>query len=562
MIRAIRPAAVALDDASLITGWNVSPNVGYTVVLTPGSSACGALLFDADMQALIASGAGLVGTDQPVVLLPQTGTSIGMVDADLGWHMLVTTDGTEAQQTIRIGPAVDLPDEIHPIYTDDNMALARATAAINAGASYVDDVTVTCPRGFGASVGDTASVPVDGSAVVGQVESVTWSGSPDGTSETAVIRRHTAIAPDAYTPPPAPPVLADDTAETDAATATAGNVLANDTGTLTVVAVNGLSASVGQTVTGSNGGDFVINADGAWAFDPSGDFAALSGSDTATTSVSYHASNGQAEASATLTVTVSAASGGLWTPAEIVGAVWVDADTVTLNGSTIAAMADKIWGVITASQSTASAQPTLVSGGLNGTDVMQFDGADWLSFGTALGKPASYTVFVVGLFAKVDGAATYHLCGMAEASGSATKMWGRCAAYNSQSWYSFGNDALYSYGYVASAFSANSWFMQLSRYTNGQNKESIRINGTNKTVVASASNATSCSGTAYEYSIGRLGSFGNYCSSGSRLKGFVCVPSAISDADAARLEGYYAHLCGLESLLPIDHPCKSAPPTI
>ena len=353
-----------------------------------------------------------------------------------------------------------------------------------------------------------------------------------------------------------PLAVADDTGTTDAATATAGNVLDNDDEGLTVSAVNGLGSNVGQIVTGSSGGDFVVAADGSWTFDPSGDFGALVYPDTATTSVTYHASDGAAEASATLSVTVSAIAETLWTPAQIAGAVWIDANHVALNGSTISTATDKNAGTIAASQGTAANQPTLVANVLNGEPVMQFDGGDWLSFGTALGKPVSYTVFVVGLFAKVDSAATYHLCGMADASGSAAKMWGRCAAYNSQSWYSFGNDALYSYGYVASAFSANSWFMQLSRYTNGQNKESIRINGTNKTVVASASNATSCSGTAYEYSIGRLGSFGNYCSSGSRLKGFICVPSAISDADAERLEGYYAHLCGLTSLLPSDHPYK------
>lgn len=186
MIRAIRPSAMALDNADLISGWNVSPNVGYTVVLTPGATACGVLLFDADMTAPVASGAGLVGTDQPVTLLPQTGQTIGMVDADLGWHMRVTTTGTESQRTIRIGPAVDLPDEIHPVYSTDNLALVRATAAINGAAHYVDDVAVACPRGLGAGIGDVVSVPVDGVAVVGQVESVTWTATPDGTTEQAV----------------------------------------------------------------------------------------------------------------------------------------------------------------------------------------------------------------------------------------------------------------------------------------------------------------------------------------------------------------------------------------
>ena len=213
MIRAIRPSAVARDDASLLTGWNIAPNVGYTVSLSATTSAVVIILSSADGSALIGSGLALVGTDQPVIITPMTGQTIGMVDADLGWHLLVTTSGTEGERTITIDPMVDLADEIHPIYTDDDMALARATAAINSGASYVDDVSVNCPLGIGGGIGAVASAPVDGVAVVGQVESVTWSGTPDGTIETAVIRRHTPIAPEAYEPPLPPPILVDDTAE-------------------------------------------------------------------------------------------------------------------------------------------------------------------------------------------------------------------------------------------------------------------------------------------------------------------------------------------------------------
>lgn len=41
MIRAIRPNAMAQDDASLVAGWNVAPNLAYTVVLLPGAASCG-----------------------------------------------------------------------------------------------------------------------------------------------------------------------------------------------------------------------------------------------------------------------------------------------------------------------------------------------------------------------------------------------------------------------------------------------------------------------------------------------------------------------------------------
>ena len=303
MIRAHRVNATAQDDARLISGWNLAPNLPYILRLLPGPASCGVLIYDAD-NALIASGAALAGTEQPCVLIPQTGQTVEMVDADLGWHLLLTTDGTESQREIRISPAVDLPDEIHPIYGDDDMALARASAAIDEAAHYRDDVTVSCPLGLGAGLVDVVSVPVDGAAIVGQVESITWTATPDGASEQAVIRRHVAIAPEAYVEL-VPPTVADDVGATDAIMPISGNVLANDEPGLTVVAVNGLSARVGVAVAGSNGGLFTITSNGEWMFNPDGAFGGLGTDDTETTSITYHASDGAAEAAGTLTVAVT-----------------------------------------------------------------------------------------------------------------------------------------------------------------------------------------------------------------------------------------------------------------
>jgi len=306
MIRGHRIAVTAQDDASLIAGWNVAPNVFYALHLLPGAVSCGVLLYD-ETGVLVASGAALVGTDQPCVLLPQTGQVVDMVDTDLGWHLLLTTTGTESQRTIRLGPAVDLPDEIHPVYGNDDLALVRATEAIDAAAHYIDDITVSCPLGLGAGLGDIPSVPVDGASVVGQAESITWTATPDGTTEQAVIRRHVAIAPEAFAEP-VPPTVADDAGVATHLTGTSGNVLTNDDDGLTVTAVNGLSGNVGVTVDGDNGGSFTININGSWAFDPGGDFDLLTGSETANTSVTYHASDGISEAMASLTVTISHAN--------------------------------------------------------------------------------------------------------------------------------------------------------------------------------------------------------------------------------------------------------------
>lgn len=303
MIRAHRISATAQDDPSLVSAWNVAPNIAYDLRLLPGTISCGVLLYNADGQ-LVASGAALTGTGQPCILIPQTGQTIGMIDAELGWHLLLTTTGEEAQRTIRINPSVDLPDEIHPIYADDDLALARATARIDSSAHYIDDVTVSCPLGLGAGLGDVASVPVDGAAMVGQVESVMWAGKPNGAQEQAVMRRHVAIAPAAFVEI-VPPVVTDDAGATTNIAPISGNVLANDAIGLTVAAVNGLSSNVGVVVDGDNGGVFVIASDGAWTFDPEADFASLGQAETQTTAATYHASDGVAESMGTLSVVVS-----------------------------------------------------------------------------------------------------------------------------------------------------------------------------------------------------------------------------------------------------------------
>jgi len=306
VIRAHRVNAAAQDDTIMIEGWNIAPNIEYILRLFPGSASCGVLLYDT-ADVLVATGAALVGTGQPCILTPRSDQTINMLDAELGWHLLLTTTGTESQRTIRVNPSVDLPDEIHPIYGDDDIALARATAAIDAAAHYIDDVTVTCPIGLGAGLGDVASVPVDGAAVIGQVESTTWTGTPDGITEQAVIRRHVAIAPEAFVEP-ALPIVEDDTGAATHLAGSSGNVLTNDAAGLVVVAVNWLAANVGVATDGDNGGSFIVNSDGTWIFDPDGDFDLLSSSETADTSVTYYASDGAAEAMATLTVTVSRAN--------------------------------------------------------------------------------------------------------------------------------------------------------------------------------------------------------------------------------------------------------------
>ncbi len=185
MIRAHRLNATAQDDSSPIVGWNIAPNIAYSVTLVPEQLQCGVVLYT-ETGGYVGSGLVTHGIAQPCVLTPSS-SPIDMVDAALGWHLLLTTNSSMLTRVMRISPAVDLPDEIHPVYADDDLAIVRATAGIDEAAHYIDDVDVSCPLGLGAWLGDVVSVPGDGVAVVGQVESTTWTAMPNETNEKAVI---------------------------------------------------------------------------------------------------------------------------------------------------------------------------------------------------------------------------------------------------------------------------------------------------------------------------------------------------------------------------------------
>lgn len=191
MIRAIRISTMCTPACSLLAGYNIVPASDYFLALAPGSTACGVLLFNADQSELLASGAALAGVRQPVVLVP-VGPQIGMVDVELGWHLLISSTGTEPAQVIRLS-AVDLPDEIHPIYIDDELGLARATALIDEHTYYADDVRIMAPLLAQIAPGDMAAANWNGQTLAGQVDSQGFEATPDGCADIVTLRRLTPI---------------------------------------------------------------------------------------------------------------------------------------------------------------------------------------------------------------------------------------------------------------------------------------------------------------------------------------------------------------------------------
>ena len=102
---------------------------------------------------------------------------------------------------------------------------------------------------------------------------------------------------------------------------------------LTITEVGGDTSSVGKATDGSNGGSFTIDSNGAWRFDPDGDFGDLAAGVTKTTSVEYTASDGSLTDTATLTVTVTGANDGL-TANDDAGTTTENTDLTVADGAT------------------------------------------------------------------------------------------------------------------------------------------------------------------------------------------------------------------------------------
>ena len=118
------------------------------------------------------------------------------------------------------------------------------------------------------------------------------------------------------------PTAVSDFAETDEDTVVSGNVI---TGTLPdgdgadqdpdmpvppvpllVSGVNGEAISQDSiTVAGSNGGQFTINSNGNYSFNPVGFFDVLTNGESVTTSIQYTVTDGEFESTATLTIAVA-----------------------------------------------------------------------------------------------------------------------------------------------------------------------------------------------------------------------------------------------------------------
>ena len=166
------------------------------------------------------------------------------------------------------------------------------------------------------------------------------------------------------------PVAADDAGATDEDTATAGNVITNDSDvdgdTLSVSEVNGNAASVGNQITLASGALVTVNADGTYSYDPNGQFEALAVGITATDTFTYTVSDGNGGSdTATVTITLTGVNDA---PVAADDAGATDEDTATA-GNVITNDSDVDGDTLTVSEVNGNAasvgnQITLASGAL------------------------------------------------------------------------------------------------------------------------------------------------------------------------------------------------------
>lgn len=257
--------------------------------------------------------------------------------------------------------------------------------------------------------------------------------------------------------------------------------------------------------------------------------------------------------------------GMLWTPAEITSALWLDAadaNTITLVSSAVSQWADKSGNSRHATQGASGARPMVAASAINGKDALVFDGLDdFLTLGTALGRPSSYTVFSVSKIAKALSNVQAVIASI-DSGGNSRNSCMTIANDGGATFWQYGyNGSKYRWGYVASGFTLDTVAMHCLVHADGTQDESVYRNGNLLVNGSLDGTATVNAGTAYAASIGRFGAFNGWYFGGN-IAEIVVILSAMPIGDRQKVEGYLAHKWGVVSSLPSDHPYKSAAPTL
>ena len=221
------------------------------------------------------------GTDTATLLITINGTN----DAPVAIGTIPDRSGVDANSIpdVPVAGFFGDPDAVETLTFSDNgtlppgITIDPATGVISG--AYDNDASVNSSYTVVITATDTAGATTS--------QTFTWSVANPG------------------------PVAVNDNAQTDQNTPIDFGVIApNDSDpdgdVLTIQSINGDVANIGKPITGTNGGQFIVNSDGTASFDPAGDFTSLNVGDSVSSEITYTITDSQGGTStATVTVVVN-----------------------------------------------------------------------------------------------------------------------------------------------------------------------------------------------------------------------------------------------------------------
>ncbi|MFK7849884.1 MAG: DUF6288 domain-containing protein [Akkermansiaceae bacterium] len=244
-----------------------------------------------------------------------------------------------------------------------------------------------------------------------------------------------------------------------------------------------------------------------------------------------------------------ALSGNSWSPESLVPALWLDAsdtESITLAAGKVAEWGDKSGNNRNATQTTATNQPTLTSGGLNGMDVLTFDGSsDFLNVDLDFMAGVDHSVFVV-----TKTTAHTDIYGAANGGSGSNSLH---VGYRSSSSYRMNYWANDWYGTVSSNHQSGATNLLNFVWQPGVSKE-IFANGFSEGTTSNAGLIATMSGG------GRISNVVGHGFYGGDLAEFIVFDRALTLAERQSMEGFLAHKWGTDNLLEAEHPHKAQGP--
>lgn len=264
-----------------------------------------------------------------------------------------------------------------------------------------------------------------------------------------------------------------------------------------------------------------------------------------------------------------AASGTLWTPAEITTALWLDADdaaTITESSGAVSQWDDKSGNAVNYSSSGTN-QPTLISSALNGKSGIRFDGSnDYLSESSnQFGLTERSFFIVVKENSAVGNAGWFSIRSASGRDWSSLDGFIYGSSNRSSNRVFFGSSSSFGgAGYLLLETTTPGTIIPASIYSEVGNASSgtLYIDGSSVTTDSSFSafNAVSGGGS----SLGSRNDTGINQSPyfNGDIYELIYIESALSLTDRQKVEGYLAHKWGLTANLPGGHPYKTTAPTV